>query len=135
MHMSKKDLSSDELDTLRRSKNSNKGTGGMESSVVLFKPRIHLFACTHPSVSISFVCNDWLAYKDHSTALYQTGLDYSPCCLQASSSPYVSNTFGMWIFVCVSLSAYTHQSPACVSMRLDCGSLSVHPSPALFKHV
>ena len=33
--------------------NSNKGTGGMESSVVLFKPRIHLFACTHPSVSNS----------------------------------------------------------------------------------
>ena len=33
---------------------SNKGTGGMECSVVLFKPRIHLFACTHPSVSNTF---------------------------------------------------------------------------------
>ena len=38
--------------------NSNKGTGGMESSVVLFKPRIHLFACTHPSVSNAFDWND-----------------------------------------------------------------------------
>ena len=56
--------------------NSNKGTGGMESSVALFKPRIHLFACTHPSVSISLVCNDWLAYTHQSTALYQTRLDY-----------------------------------------------------------
>ena len=37
--------------------NSNKGTGGMESSVVLFKPRIHLFACTLPSVSNSCDCN------------------------------------------------------------------------------
>ena len=51
---------------------SNKGTGGMESSVVLFKPRIHLFACTHPSVSNSLDCNDWLAYKHQSTALCST---------------------------------------------------------------
>ena len=29
-----------------KGKRSNKGTSGMESSVVLFKPRIHLFACT-----------------------------------------------------------------------------------------
>ena len=43
----------------------------MESSVVLFKPRIHLFAGTHPSVSISLVCNDWLAYKHQSTAFYK----------------------------------------------------------------
>ena len=42
---------------------SNKGTGGMECSVVLFKPRIHLFACTLPSVSNSLDCNYWLAYK------------------------------------------------------------------------
>ena len=60
----------------------------MESSVVLFKPRIHLFACTHPSVSISLVCNDWLAYKHQSTALSQTRLE------------------------CGSLSAYMHQFPA-----------------------
>ena len=39
---------------------SNKGTGGMESSVMLFKPRIHLFACIHPSVSNAFLWNDWL---------------------------------------------------------------------------
>ena len=39
---------------------SNKGTGGMERSVVLFKQRIHLFACTHPSVSNAFDWNDRL---------------------------------------------------------------------------
>ena len=60
---------------------SNKGTVGMESSVVLFKPRIHLFACTHPSVSNSLDCNDWLAYKHLSTAR-------------------VSNMFRLWILVC-----------------------------------
>ena len=54
---------------------SNKGTGGMESSVVLFKPRI-LFACTHPSVSNVLDCNDWLAYKHQSTACVQTRLYY-----------------------------------------------------------
>ena len=55
---------------------SNKGTGGMESSVVLFKPRIHLFARTHPSVSISLDFYDWLAYKHQSTAHVQTRLDW-----------------------------------------------------------
>ena len=44
----------------RKMCNSNKGTGGMESSVVLFKSGIHLFACTHPSVSNAFLWNDWL---------------------------------------------------------------------------
>ena len=99
---------------------SNTGTGGMESSVVLFKPRIHLFACTHPSVSISLVCNDWLAYKHQSTALCQTRLDCGPCCLQASSPPCVSNTFGMWILVCVHASV----SRTVFQTRLDHGSVS-----------
>ena len=39
---------------------SKKGTGGMESSVVLLKPRIHLFACTHLSVANAFDWNDLL---------------------------------------------------------------------------
>ena len=73
---------------------SNKGTGGMESSVVLFKPRIHLFACTHPSVSNSLDCNDWLAYKHQSSAL----------CL---------NTFGLWFLV-----VCKHQYPPCVSKAM-----------------
>ena len=51
---------------------SNEGTGGMESSVVFFKPRIHLFACTHPSVSNWWDCNDWSAYKHQPTALCST---------------------------------------------------------------
>ena len=92
----------------------------MESSVVLFKPRIHLFACTHPSVSITLDCNDWLVYKHQ-------------------SPPCVSNMSRLWILI-----AHTHQSPAlclkhvwmmvqflCASVslqpfdqtRLDCGSL------------
>ena len=74
--------------------NSNKGTGGMESSVVLFKLRIHLFARTHLSVSNSLVCNDWLAvhasvyscYKHRIHPVFQTRLE------------------------CGSWSAYTHQS-------------------------
>ena len=45
--------------------------------VVLFcsNHRIHLFACTHLSVSNSLVCNDWLADKHQSTARVQTRLD------------------------------------------------------------
>ena len=39
--------------------NSNKGTGGMESSVVLFKPRIHLFACTLLSQTRWIVMTGW----------------------------------------------------------------------------
>ena len=70
---------------------SNKGTGGMEGCVVLFKPRNHLFVCTHPSVSNTLDCNDWLVYKHQST-------------------PLCSNTFGLCFFV-----VFKHQSPPCVS--------------------
>ena len=49
----------------------------MEVSVVLFNPRIHLFACTHPSVSNTFDCNALFVYKHQSTAL-------------------CSNMFGLW---------------------------------------
>ena len=71
----------------------------MECSVVLFKPRIHLFACTHPSVSNSLDCNDWLAYKHQSRALCSNTLflavykHQSPLC--------VSNMCGLWLLVCV----------------------------------
>ena len=100
--------------------NSNKGTGGMESRVVLFKPRILLFACTHPSVSTSLDCNDWLAYKHQSTALCSNTWFLAvykhqspPCvsnifwivvtCLRTriSLQPCVSNTFGLWSLVCL----------------------------------
>ena len=111
--------------------NSNKGTGGMECSVVLFKPRINMFACTHPSVSNSLDCNDWLAYKHQPTVCVQTRLDYGSL-LNTSISfhpvfqkPCVSNTFELWILVCVHASVsslvkpvwmgipfYKHQSPA-----------------------
>ena len=94
---------------------SNIGTGGMDVSVVLFNPRIHLFACTHPSVSNTFDCNTLLVYKHQSTAL-------------------CSNTFGLWFLVCGQASVSSPVFPT----RLDCGSLSVymHQSPALcFKHV
>ena len=87
----------------------------MEGCVVLFNPRIHLFACTHPSVSSTCDCNALLVYKHQSTAL-------------------CSNTFGWWFFVCVQASA---SSPV-LQTRLDCGSLFVykHQSPTLcFKHV
>ena len=85
----------------------------MESSVVLFKPRIHLFAGTHPSVSISLVCNDWLAYKHQSTALYKH----------------------VWMVVLV---VYKHRLHPVFQTRLECGSLSAytHYFPTLcFKHV
>ena len=89
--------------------NSNKGTGGMESSVVLFKPRIHLFACTHLSVSNTLDYNDWLAYKHQSAA-------------------FCSNTFGVWFRV-----VYKHQSPPCVSNmpRLWILVVHTHKYPAL----
>ena len=108
--------------------NSNKGTGGMESSVVLFKPRIHLFACTHPSVSNSLDCNDWLAYKHQSTARVQTRLDCGSLlytsisfhhvfqtCLDCGSllrtrisiQLCVKNAFGLWFRVCVQASVYS----------------------------
>ena len=59
---------------------SNKGTGGMESSVVLFKPCIHLFACSHHSVSNSLDRNELVGA--------QASVD-SPC----------SNTFGLWFLI------------------------------------
>ena len=105
--------------------NSNKGTGGMECSVVLFKPRIHLFACTHPSVSNSLDCNDWLAYKHQSTALYvQTrgSLLFSSIGLL----PCVSEPFELWILVCVHASV----SSLVFQTRLICGSLSVYTHPS-----
>ena len=80
----------------------------MESRVVLFKPRIHLFACTHPSVSISLDCYDWLAYKHQSTARFQTRLD-------RGSSLYTSISFHLVFQICLdsgSLSAHTHLYPA-----------------------
>ena len=59
----------------------------MESSVVLFKPRIHLFACTHLPVSNSLDCNDWLAYKHQFySPLFKHVWIVVPCCLQASVS-------------------------------------------------
>ena len=79
--------------------NSNKGTGGMESRVVLFKPRILLFACTHPSVSTSLDCNDWLAYKHQSTALCSN--TWFLAVYKHQSPPCVSNIFGLWSLVCL----------------------------------
>ena len=81
---------------------------------LLFTPRIHLFACTHPSVSNTFDCNALFAYKHQSTTLVQTRLHDGSC-------------------LCTSIGLQP-----CVQTRLDCGSLSVHThqSPALcFKHV
>ena len=86
----------------------------MESCIVLFKPRIHLFACTHPSVSNSLDCNDWLAYKHQFTAL-------------------CSNTYGLWFLV-----LYKHHFPPCVSnmSRLWILVAHTHKYPALcLKHV
>ena len=83
----------------------------MESSVVLFKPSIHLFACTHPSVSNSLDRNEWLAYKHQSTARVQTRLD-------CASLLYTSISFHLVFQTCLdcgSLSAHTHQYPALFS--------------------
>ena len=76
----------------------------MECCVVLFNPRIHLFACTHPSVSNTFDCNALFVYKHQSPAL-------------------CSNTFGLWFLVCVHASV----SSLVFQTRLDCGCLSVYP--------
>ena len=73
----------------------------MECSVVLFKPRIHLFACTHPSVSNSCDCNALCEYKHQSVALIQSRL------------------------VCGSLLVYRHRSRALVQTRLNGDSLFV----------
>ena len=88
---------------------SNIGTVGMESCVVLFNPCIHLFACTHPSVSNTFDCNALFVYKHQSTAL-------------------CSNTFD-----CDALFVYKHQSPALCSKHVWivvpclCTSISLQP--------
>ena len=109
--------------------NSNKGTGGMECSVVLFKPRINMFACTHPSVSNSLDCNDWLAYKHQSTACVQTRLDYGSLLSSSISfhpvfqKPCVSNTFELWILVCVHASVSSLVKP--VWMGIPCLSISI----------
>ena len=72
----------------------------MEYSVVLFKLRIHLFACTHPSVSISCDCNAFFEYKHQSVALIQTCLVCgSLFCVQASVCSPHSNMFGLWFLV------------------------------------
>ena len=101
--------------------NLNTGTGGMECSVVLFKPRIHLFACTHPSVTNSLVVSKpfelWIlvAYTHQSPAwsfkhvwiripCLSTNISLQPC----HQSPVLcSNTFEFWF-----LSVYMHLSTA-----------------------
>ena len=86
-----------------------KGTGGMEGCVVLFKPRNHLFACTHPSVSNTLDCNGWLVHKHQSTALCFKHVWIVDPCLRTRMSlqPCVSNTFGLWFRVCVQASVYS----------------------------
>ena len=124
--------------------------------VVLYcsRPRIHLFACTHPSVSNSLVCNDWSSYKHQSTARVQTRLD-------CGSLLYISISFYPVFQTCLdcgSFSAHTHQYPAlcfkhvwimdlCLyasislqpfdQTRSDCGSLLFTNivSTLCFKHV
>ena len=113
---------------------SNKGTGGMESSVVLFKPCIHLFACSHHSFSNSLDRNDWLAYKHQSTARVQTRLDCGSLLFTRISFHLVFQT----CLDCGSLSAHTHQYPALCSNTFGlrfcvCVQTSVY-SP-LTKHV
>ena len=100
---------------------SNKGTGGMECSVVLFKPRIHLFACTHPSVSNSLDCNSWLAYKHVCvrtsvySPLFQTRLDYGSVSGYKHLPP-ASVIKLVWNLVPV---VYKHQSPPVSQTHLD----------------
>ena len=112
--------------------NSNKGTGGMECSVVLFKPRIHLFACTHTSVSNSLVVSKpfelwvlvaythqspawsfkhvWLGISCLSTRIslqscVQTRLDSGSClCTRTCQQPFVSNTVVCGCLFCLGLS-------------------------------
>ena len=92
----------------------------MESSVVLFKPRIHLFACTHPSVSNSLVCNDWLAYKHQSTALCSNTWFLT---VYKHQSPAVSFKHVWFMVLC--LCTRTIQQPF-VSNTSDCGCLFVY---------
>ena len=80
---------------------SNIGTGGIEVCVVLFNPRIHLFECTHPSVSNTFglwflVCVQASVYSP----LFKHVWIVVPClCTSISLQPCVSNTFRLWLLV------------------------------------
>ena len=106
----------------------------MESSVVLFKPRIHLFACTHPSVSNSLDCNDWLAYKHQSTARVQTHLDCGSSLKTSTSFHPVFQTY----LDCGSLFAHTHQYPALCSNTFGlrfCVCVQTSVDSPLTKHV
>ena len=87
---------------------SNKGTGGMESSVVLFKPCIHLFACTHPSVSNRwFVMTGWRTSISRQPVFKHLWI-VVPDCIQAS----VSSTVFQTIMDYGSVSGYKHLPPA-----------------------
>ena len=111
---------------------SNKGTGGMESSVVLFKPCIHLFACwfvmtgwrtsisRQPFVQTRLDCGSLSVYMHQSPALcFKHVWIVVPClCTCISLHPFVQTRLD-----CGSLSVYKHQSTARVQTRLDCGSL------------
>ena len=87
---------------------SNKGTGGMECSVVLFKPRIHLFS--HALILLS--PTRWIIMTGWRTSIspqpfVQTRLDYGSLFYTSISfhpvfqKPCGSNTFELWILVCV----------------------------------
>ena len=97
----------------------------MENSVVLFKPRIHLFACTLPSVSNTLDCFDWLACKHQSTALCSNTWFLA---VHKHKSPPLCFKHVWMVVPCLSSISL---SP-CVSTRLDFGSLFVkHQSLAL----
>ena len=108
--------------------------GWHESSVVLFKPCIHLFACTRPSVSNSVDRNDWLAYQHQSTAREQTRLDCgSFLCTSISFHPVFQTCLD-----CGSLSAHTHQYPALCSNTFGfrpCVCVQTSACSPLTKHV
>ena len=116
-----------------KSATRTKGTGGMEGCVVLFKPRINLCACTHPSVSNTLECNDWLVHKPTCTVLCSNTFGFwFLVVFKHQTPPCVSNTFGLWFLL-----VYKHQSPPCVSTTFGlwfrvCVQASVY-SP-LIKH-
>ena len=122
---------------------SNQGTGGMVSSVVLFKPRIRLFACTHPSVSNSLDRNEWLAYKHQSTARVQTHLEFGSLLYASISFHPVFQTYldcGSCLRTLISIQLYVLTRldygfvSVCISRqpfdqtRLDCGSCCLRAS-------
>ena len=79
---------------------SNKGTCGMLCSVMLFKPHIHLFACTHLSVPNSCDCNALFVYNKHrSIVLFQTRL-IVVLCLFTSISLEPTWLRATWIIPC-----------------------------------